>query len=532
MFEVERAPSKCLQRQLMQIRALANIPPSVFRVSFPSNVLSVSEVLLISTHAEGRIWQTIYAPPSNLPNHPLRHDHHPTLVYSRKKRRSFPPPPNCRIHTLFQNGMFGVRTHAQLLIHTIFPHKSTHPMSRLTQLVCATLALMVSASSAKTYLDEAFTEDSFKQWVHSNWKGEENTGKFEVTSGEWPGDKDLQRGIRTSEDAKFYAISRKLDVPFSNEGKTLVVQYAVKNEKKESSFCGGGYIKLMPSDIDQTKFGGESPYHIMFGPDLCGFDVSRVHLIFSKDGENMLRKEDIKLEWNDKEAFTNLYTLIINPDNTYKVLINDKERASGNLGDGNWAKFPLQEIDDASDNKPADWVEEARIVDPAAAKPQDWDENEVEMIKDPEAKKPEDWNDADDGAWEAPMTDNPKFKGKWEAPMIENPAYKGVWAPKKVVNPEYTGKSYVYSDIGSVGFELWVVNSGSIFSNIIITDSVEEAKAHAEKHFSQAIRDAEKDSKKVYDEKNKPKGEAPAADAEDADATDAAIDVDEEKEEL
>lgn len=70
----------------------------------------------------------------------------------------------------------------------------------------------------------------------------------------------------------------------------------MKHEKKEYSFCGGGYIKLLPFDTDQKKFGGDSPYSIMFGPDLCGYDVSRIHAIFTeKSGKTLLRKEDIKL---------------------------------------------------------------------------------------------------------------------------------------------------------------------------------------------------------------------------------------------
>jgi len=210
------------------------------------------------------------------------------------------------------------------------------------------------------------------------------------------------------------------------------------------------------------------------------------------------------LEWADKNEFTHLYTLIINPDNTYKILVDNNERAAGNLGDGQWPKFPLKEIDDSEDKKPADWVDEARIVDPAAKKPEDWDEDEPKMTKDPEATKPSDWDDAEDGEWEAPMIDNPKHKGKWTAPMIDNPAYKGVWASKKIPNPEYDGKSYIYNDIGVVGFELWVVNSGSIFSNIIITDSVDEAKALADKTFSSAFVEAEKAAKKAFDDKNKP----------------------------
>eukprot|EP01052_Picozoa_sp_SAG31_P064679 SAG31_NODE_23522_length_502_cov_1.136476_2_plen_56_part_00 len=34
----------------------------------------------------------------------------------------------------------------------------------------------------------------------------------------------------------------------------------------------------------------------MFGPDLCSYDVSRIHLIFNKGGENLLKKDEIKLE--------------------------------------------------------------------------------------------------------------------------------------------------------------------------------------------------------------------------------------------
>lgn len=217
----------------------------------------------------------------------------------------------------------------------------------------------------------------------------------------------------------------------------------------------------------------------------------------------MLKKDEIKLEYADKNEFTHLYTLIIKPDNTYKVLIDLVERASGNLGDGNWSKFPLKEIPDPSDVKPADWVEEPKMVDPSAKKPEDWDENEPQMIKDPAATKPSDWNDEEDGAWEAPMIDNPKYKGKWSAPMIDNPKYKGVWTQKKMPNPEYNGKSYIYNDIGVVGFELWVVNSGSIFSNLIITDSEQEAMDFAEKTFKPFV-EKEKEAKKLYDEKNKP----------------------------
>lgn len=50
-----------------------------------------------------------------------------------------------------------------------------------------------------------------------------------------------QTGLKTTQDAKFYAASATFDT-FSNEEKTLVVQFTVKHEQKID--CGGGYVKV------------------------------------------------------------------------------------------------------------------------------------------------------------------------------------------------------------------------------------------------------------------------------------------------
>lgn len=81
------------------------------------------------------------------------------------------------------------------------------------------------------------------------------------TAGEWNGDSS-DKGIQTGDDAKFYGISAKLSEPFTNKGKDLVLQFSVKHEQDLD--CGGAYIKLL-GDIDQKKFGGDTPYQIMFG---------------------------------------------------------------------------------------------------------------------------------------------------------------------------------------------------------------------------------------------------------------------------
>lgn len=50
---------------------------------------------------------------------------------------------------------------------------------------------------------------------------------------------------------------------FSNQGQPLVIQFTVKHE--QSIDCGGGYIKLFPSDLNQEDMHGDSVYNIMFG---------------------------------------------------------------------------------------------------------------------------------------------------------------------------------------------------------------------------------------------------------------------------
>lgn len=69
-------------------------------------------------------------------------------------------------------------------------------------------------------------------------------------------------GIQTSEDARFYALSAKFE-PFSNEGKTLVIQFTVKHEQNID--CGGGYVKVFNNELDQKDMHGDSAYQIMFG---------------------------------------------------------------------------------------------------------------------------------------------------------------------------------------------------------------------------------------------------------------------------
>jgi len=370
--------------------------------------------------------------------------------------------------------------------------------------------LFVVYVSCETHFEEEFGKGWDNRWVVSSWKKSEGqAGEFKVTAGDYYGDKEADKGLQTTQDARFYATSAKFP-SFSNKGKDLVLQYSVKYTQKIG--CGCAYIKLLPSTLDQEHFSGDSDYHIMFGPDVCGYSTKKVHVIFNYKGKNHLINKDIKCE---TDRLTHLYTLIVHPDNTYEVLLDQKEVGKGSLFE-DWDFLPAKEIKDPNQSKPSDWVDQKEIADPEDVKPEGWDEI-PKFIVDPEATKPEDWDDELDGEWEAPQISNPEYKGEWRAKQIPNPEYKGEWVHPLIPNPEYAEDKeiYSYSDIGAVGFELWQVEAGTIFDNIIVTDSLEEANALAEKTFV-AHKDAEKKALDDLEEKKKAEEEAERKKAEEA----------------
>jgi calreticulin len=375
----------------------------------------------------------------------------------------------------------------------------------LCALFCLATALAVSA---EIYFEENFPDDSFEtEWTYSEHPGKE-FGKFVHSSGAFYNDAEADKGIQTSQDARFYALSKKFP-PFSNEGKDLVIQYTVKHEQNID--CGGGYVKLFNCDLEPKKMHGETPYEIMFGPDICGPGTKKVHVIFSYSGKNLLINKDIRCR---DDVYTHVYTLIVKPDNTYEVLIDNEKVESGEL-EADWDFLPPKKIKDPEAKKPEDWDEKATIDDPNDEKPEDWDK--PEHIPDPAATKPEDWDDEMDGEWEPAMIDNPDFKGEWKPKQIDNPNYKGVWVHPEIDNPEYKqdDKLYARKEICAIGFDLWQVKSGTIFNNVLITDDIELAKEKADAVWKSRY-EGEKKMKEAMDEEERKKEEQEAKKSDDA----------------
>jgi calreticulin len=286
--------------------------------------------------------------------------------------------------------------------------------------------------------------------------------------------------------------------------------------------CGGGYVKLHPAGIDQKNYDGDSPYNVMFGPDICG-STRRTHVILNRKGDNHLIKEDIPTE---TDTVTHVYTLILKPDNTFQVLTDNKESRAGTIEE-HFNILEPKEIPDPAISKPEDWVDDTHIDDPEDVKPEGYDEIKPE-IQDPEAAKPEDWDDELDGEWEAPRVPNPAYKGPWRPKRIPNPGYKGEWVHPKIANPKYASDDNLYSfdSFKFVGIEIWQVKAGSIYGNFLVTDDIELASAEADAILARV--QGERDGEAAAEEAaRKKEAEEAAKAAENADA-----DEDDQKEDL
>merc|ERR1719410_3068904 len=100
-----------------------------------------------------------------------------------------------------------------------------------------------------------------------------------------------------------------------------------------------------------------------------------------------------------------------------------------------------------------------------------------------------------------------------------------------IPNPEYVdvGDVYERGEMAYVGFEIWQVKSGTIFDNIIVTDSVEEAEAFMKETFFPEEEKAD-DDKKEAEKKAKEEAEKESDEEEDdeestGDDTDEAADM-------
>ena len=385
---------------------------------------------------------------------------------------------------------------------------------------------------------ESFDEDFDGRWIVSDKEDYNGVWKHAKSDGH------DDYGLLVSEQARKYAIVKKLDEPVSLKDGTVVLQFETRLQNGLE--CGGAYIKYLrpqESGWKPKEFDNESPYSIMFGPDKCGA-TNKVHFIFKHKNPKSGEYVEHHLKYPPSvpsDKLTHVYTAILKPDNELQILIDGEEKKKANFlssEDFEPPLIPSKTIPDPDDKKPEDWDERAKIPDPSAVKPDDWDEDapmeildeeaekpegwlddEPEEIDDPEATKPEDWDDEEDGEWEAPKIENPKceaapgcgewkrptkrnpaYKGKWSAPYIDNPSYKGIWKPREIPNPEYFElEKPDFEPIAALGIEIWTMQDGILFDNILIANDDKVAESYRETTWKPKFT-IEKEKQKAEDE--------------------------------
>ncbi|KAH0795296.1 Calreticulin family protein [Histomonas meleagridis] len=217
------------------------------------------------------------------------------------------------------------------------------------------------------------------------------------------------------------------------------------------------------------------------------------------------------------------YTLIIRPNNKFIIFVDGSPLRFGSLLKDFYPPVnPPREIDDPTDTKPIDWVDDEYVIDETVKKPSDWDETQPEFIPDPEkldppkgwllaesklipnqdSKQPKDWDESIFGKWEPelipnpkcenvpgcgpyepPLIINPKFVGPWEPPRYRNPQYKGKWIPRRIPNPNFYEdlSPHNFANFTGVGFDLWTIDGTVGISDIIISSDENAVKQYNEK---------------------------------------------------
>ncbi|OQR97520.1 calnexin [Achlya hypogyna] len=293
------------------------------------------------------------------------------------------------------------------------------------------------------------------------------------------------KGLLMETKAQHYGFGTKLPEPFAlngTPGKTsLIVQYEVKY--RDGVNCAGSYLKLLRDspELDVANLDDKTPFSIMFGPDRCD-KTNKVHFIFNHKnpltGEYEEKHLEISPPAKTEDKLSHVYTLAVHDDNTFEVYADQIAIKKGGLHTHfKPAVNPPMEIDDPEDVRPNTYEETEFIPDPAAVKPDDWDETQPKTIPNPKITKPEDWDDAVKGPWKQPLMSNPAYKGKWTPPMIENPDFVGEWEPRKIANPNYFNDEHParMDPIGAVALEVWSMATNVQIDNIWLGHDLQDA---------------------------------------------------------
>ena len=350
------------------------------------------------------------------------------------------------------------------------------------------------------------------------------TGKIEIYELNEPATILHERALIFKTPNSRFGISSRSDVPINFSKKTLVLQYEIRAPRLIK--CTGAYIKLFYGpNFNPIGLTNETKQAIIFGPDICGskseilFGFNHLNPFTNKYTEKFIMKPPKFFS----DGYNHIFTLIIRPNNTFEILLDNNIIKSGDyFSSFEPSIIPSQFIPDPNIKKPLDWDDNEFIIDNNATKPIDWDENAPEfindfnltppsnwlineplMIIDDSIEKPKEWDDKLFGEFIQPLKNNPKcinngcgpfippiiknpnFKGKWSSPKILNPNFKGKWNHPLIKNPEYfiDQNPYLLKNIQGIGFELLSTEGGLAVKNIILSTDEKSIKEWNKNNF-------------------------------------------------
>ncbi|KAM6331915.1 LOW QUALITY PROTEIN: calreticulin-3 [Alca torda] len=87
------------------------------------------------------------------------------------------------------------------------------------------------------------------------------------------------------------------------------------------------------------------------------------------------------------------------------------------------------------------------------------------------------------------------WKGEWKPRQIDNPNYRGVWPHPQIDNPNYSPDSSVYrfENISIIGLDIWQVRAGTVFDKFLITDDEVYAEDFGDETWGERNKSPEKE---------------------------------------
>ena len=96
--------------------------------------------------------------------------------------------------------------------------------------------------------------------------------------------------------------------------------------QKDDIKCGNGIVKLYGPGFDQETFNEKTRYLLMFGPDKCNSDP-KVRFVLQTKNPKTNEWSAHELQKAPKAPYdnlTHLYTLVITPQDTYRIKVDNR----------------------------------------------------------------------------------------------------------------------------------------------------------------------------------------------------------------